>query len=74
MLISWTEEELQKFYKVEPELALVDEEGEEESDWLNHFLNGDFKEEWDADKLIESLKKDKEDSVSVEQVFQKYYV
>lgn len=74
MLISWTEEQLQKFYEVEPELVLLDEEGEHDTEWLNHFLNGDFKESWDVDKLIEALKKDKEDSVSVEQVFQKYYV
>ena len=72
MHISWSDEQIEKFQEVESGLVFLDKEGEEDSEWLNHFLNCDFKESWDSEKLIESLKKDKEAKFLIEQVFEKY--
>lgn len=72
MFIAWSEEEIEKFQAVESELIFLDKDGEEDIEWLNHFLNCDFKESWEQDKLIEALKVDKEAKFLIEQVFEKY--
>lgn len=72
MHISWSDEQIEKFQEVESDLIFLDKEGEEDIEWLNHFLNCDFKESWDSEELIKSLKKDKESKFLIEQIFEKY--
>jgi len=72
MHISWSDEQIEIFQAVESDLIFLDKSGEEDIEWLNHFLNCDFKESWEHDKLIEALQKDKEAKFLIEQIFEKY--
>ena len=73
-IISWSETDYEMFKVVEPELVLFDKDGDEDTEWFNHFINCEFKEFWTAENLVEAIRKDKESKFIVEQVCEKYNV
>ena len=63
--LSLTDEEKQMFEKVKWEL-------EEDDNWWYDLLECDLKEDWDASELIESIQKDIDEKLSIDEIYGKY--
>lgn len=60
-----TEEELKKFEKVSWEL-------EDDDTWWYDLIQCNFKEDWDCDELIQSIQKDVDDKLTIDEIYVKY--
>jgi len=65
--LSLTDEEMKMFEKVEWEL-------EGDDNWWYDLLDCDLKEDWVASKLIESIQKDIDEKLSIDEIYGKYEI
>jgi len=65
--LSLTDEEMKMFEKVEWEL-------EGDDNWWYDLLDCDLKEDWVASELIESIQKDIDEKLSIDEIYGKYEI
>lgn len=70
MIQTWDDEERVRFSKAE--IQAETEEGELDTDFYVDLVSSDLVEAWTCDALIESLMKDMDEKLKVEDIFKKY--
>ena len=60
-----TEEEVKKFETVPWEIG-------DDDNWWFDLLQSNFKEDWECDELIQSIQKDVDEKLTIEEIYVKY--
>ncbi len=70
MIPAWDDEEKVRFCKAD--IKAETEDGELDTDFYIDLITSDLVEAWTCDALIESLMKDMDEKLKVEEIFKKY--